>query len=543
MTTKQKIEDSNLDQELLRIGHQVIARQKEENFGTAWRNHWRAAAWSLFISMALWMEGYDTSILGSYYGLPQFKAVFGTMVDGKLKITNETQVGIGNTSTCGQLIGLVITGICQEWIGSKKTFLGGMLFMIATIFLAVFCQNIAMLYVAEFFMGIPWGMFQTLTTAYAAEICPINMRGYLAAWASMGWGGGRFLASGVTRATIHYTGDWAWRTPWAVQWIWPVPLALTIWMAPESPWWLVRKGRYEEAKEVVRRSARPGFYAEGEIDGYVEYMKHTDALDRAEKASGKFADLFKGTNLRRTEIQLGVWIAQLWNGNAITGLNVQFFENAGMTPEFAFNFNMIIQALSVVGVAVSWVLLRYFGRRPIYNWGIVSIIVANLIIGALGVTKKAKTTSYAAGAFMTWINFAFHFSLGPVCYTIVGELPASRLRARSIVMGRFVYVVNGIVVNSINPYTTNIWGAKAGFFWMGTGILCFIWCFFRMPETGGFSFAELDILFANKVPARKFTKVSIDEQFAIHRETHGISHGEVAYEEKEKAETEHAELK
>ena len=95
------------------------------------------------------------------------------------------------------------------------------------------------------------------------------MRGYLAAWASMGWGGGRFVATGVTRGTLNYAGSWSWRLPYALQWIWPVPLVFAVWFAPESPWWLVRKGRYEEAKAVVKRSAAPGFYAPGEIDGYV----------------------------------------------------------------------------------------------------------------------------------------------------------------------------------------------------------------------------------------------------------------------------------
>ena len=46
-------------------------------------------------------------------------------------------------------------------------------------------------------------------------------------------------------------------------------------------------------------------------------------------------------------------------------------------------------------------------------------------------------------------------------------------------------------------------------FWAGCGTLCFVYGFFRIPETGGFSFAELDILFAAKVPARKFKKVDI----------------------------------
>jgi SP family general alpha glucoside:H+ symporter-like MFS transporter len=265
----------------------------------------------------------------------------------------------------------------------------------------------------------------------------------------------------------------------------------------------------EEAKAVIRRTARRDFYAPGEIDGYAEYMKHTDALDRADRARGSFLDMFRGNNLRRTEIQLGVWIVQIWNGNAITGLTVEFLEQAGMTTTFAFDFNMILNALSLVGVAVSWVLLRYMGRRPIYLYGTLSIILLNLPIGILGCLPSTTPRLMAIGSLMTLINFAFHFSLGPVCYTIVGELPASSLRARSIALGRFVYVVNSIVVNEINPYLTLGWAAKAGFFWMGTGILCLVWAWIRMPETGGFSFAELDILFANKVPARKFKSVVV----------------------------------
>ena len=107
-------------------------------------------------------------------------------------------------------------------------------------------------------------------------------------------------------------GSWSWRLPYALQWMWPLPLAALIVFAPESPWWLVRKGRFEEAKQSVRRCTRPGLYTEGEIAGYIEYMAHTDALDRAEQAKGSFTDMFKGTNLRRTEIQIGTWMAQIW---------------------------------------------------------------------------------------------------------------------------------------------------------------------------------------------------------------------------------------
>jgi hypothetical protein len=58
--------DVNLDHELLRLGHDVIDRQKSENFSASWKNHWRAAGWSLFISMALWMEGFDNALVSRF---------------------------------------------------------------------------------------------------------------------------------------------------------------------------------------------------------------------------------------------------------------------------------------------------------------------------------------------------------------------------------------------------------------------------------------------------------------------------------------------
>lgn len=60
------------------------------------------------------------------------------------------------------------------------------------------------------------------------------MRGYLTAYASLGWGGGRFVSTGVLRGTLNLAGDWAWRVPYACQWMWPLPLAIMILFAPES---------------------------------------------------------------------------------------------------------------------------------------------------------------------------------------------------------------------------------------------------------------------------------------------------------------------
>lgn len=132
------------------------------------------------------------------------------------------------------MLGLIICGLCQERFGSKWTFIGGMIFITGAVFSTVLAPNIQVLLASSFLMGVPLGMFQTLTVAYAAEICPINMRGYLAAYSSVGWGGGRFVSTGVVRGCLGLPGDLAWRIPYAVQWIWPVPLLLAAYWAPES---------------------------------------------------------------------------------------------------------------------------------------------------------------------------------------------------------------------------------------------------------------------------------------------------------------------
>jgi hypothetical protein len=66
-----------------------------------------------------------------------------------------------------------------------------------------------MLVIGEVLCGIPWGVFQTLTTAYASEVCPIQLRGYLTAYVNLCWGAGILLSSGVVKATEPIGSDWS----------------------------------------------------------------------------------------------------------------------------------------------------------------------------------------------------------------------------------------------------------------------------------------------------------------------------------------------
>lgn len=114
-------------------------------------------------------------------------------------------------------------------------------------------------------------------------------------------------------------------------------------------------------------------------------------------------------------------------------------------------------------------------------------------------------------------TFVYDITIGPVCYALVADIPSTRLKIKSIVLARNFYNVGVIVNNVLMPrmlLNTNWnWGAKTGFFWAGACLLLILYHFFRLPETKGRTYGELDLLFENRVTARHFRKTQVD-QFA-----------------------------
>ena len=107
--------------------------------------------------------------------------------------------------------------------------------------------------------------------------------------------------------------------PYALQWIWPLPIGLGAYYSPESPYWLVRKGRIQDAEDAVRRLTTASLVAPDHARNSVALMVHTNELEKQETAGATYADCFRGVNLRRTEIAMAVWMIQNLVGNALVG--------------------------------------------------------------------------------------------------------------------------------------------------------------------------------------------------------------------------------
>jgi hypothetical protein len=196
-------------------------------------------------------------------------------------------------------------------------------------------------------------------------------------------------------------------------------------------------------------------------------------------------------------------------------------------------------AVGFVGTLLSWVLLIWFGRRAIYNFGLACLVVLLLIIAILDCAPhylSRPALSWTQAALLLVWNFCYDFSVGPVCFVILCEVSATKVRSKTIAVATAVQAALGIVMTIAIPYLINPDQAnargKVGFFFGGLAAISLVWAYFRVPETKGtdltgkkisFSktladsatligrtYEELDIMFAKGVRTKDFKNYQVE---------------------------------
>lgn len=358
---------------------------------------------------------------------------------------------------------------------------------------------------------IPWGIFATIGPAYASELCPLAIRPYLTAYTNMCFATGQLIGAGVLKSLINRPGVWSWRIPFAIQWIWPPFLLVAACLMPESPWWLVRQGRTDDAEKVMLRLMTP--HEHHNARPMVSMMVHTNEIEKEITEGTSYFDCFRGFDLRRTEIACVAFVGQITCGAQFAYSATYFFEQAGLSPDNAYAVNLGDTGLAFCGTIASWFLMRYFGRRALYLPGMSAMCLLLLIIGFLTLSNNPNAAWGQAAMCFLWL-LSFSLTIGPVGWAIPPEVSSTRLRSKTVVLARNTYYVAQIVANVLEPYMINPtewnWNGYTGFFWCGTAFCSIVWAFFRLPETKGRTYEELDIMFASKLPTRKFKIYEID---------------------------------
>jgi SP family general alpha glucoside:H+ symporter-like MFS transporter len=474
----------------------------------------KAVLFSFILSLAIIMEGYDTSLLGSFYAYPEFQQRFGVKLsDGTYQVTSQWQSGLQNGTQVGQIIGLMFGGLIADRFGYKKTMIGALGVVMAFIFVLFFATDVSMLFAGEILCGLPWGAFQTLTTTYAAEVSPMVLRPYLTTYVNLCWVTGQFISTGILRGLLGREDEWAWRIPYAVQWVWPIPIMIGVFFAPESPWWLVRHGRVEEAKRSLDKLATRG-KSDYDVDDALALMVVTNTHEEISRQGVSYLDCLKGVDLRRTEIACCVWMIQVFCGIWYGGNVVYFLQQVGFSNDQSFDFGLGVNAIGWLGTVSSWFVMQRVGRRSLYVYGLAIMFTLLMIVGFLGIPNGSAAISYTSAAFLLLFVFTYDITVGPVGYCLISEMPSTRLRIKTAVLARNSYNIASIIANFLNPPILNptAWNlkGKGGFIWAALCGLSLLWTFFRLPEPRGRTPAELDVLFERKISARKFSKVRVN---------------------------------
>lgn len=482
----------------------------------AFKEYKKAVLWSIIVSLTIVMDGYNITLLGSLFGFGSFKKEYGHLLpDGSYDLTASWQTALSMMNSVGNIFGIVIGSWYVDKIGHRRLMLVAFVFAVGFTFILVFAPSKEVLLVGQLLMGFPNGIFGVIGPMYASEVCPVALRGYLTTYVNIAFIIGQLISQGVLKGLSGKDFSWSYRIPFAVQWFWPLVLVIPIAVVPDSPWYLIRKGKISQAKKSYQRLVSSKS-TEADIVNAIEFMIHTTKMEQEVQAGATYLDCFRGVDLRRTEVSaIGLMIQSVTLGNVMS-FAVYFFEQAGIDSSNAFTLGIVQYAIGFVGTIISWMLLaRNVGRRTLYLTGLGLCGLSFLVMGFISLAPASnQSVKWGTASLLFVAVFFYDMTIGPIAFSLVGEMSSTRLRAKTIGISRNLFHTWSIVNSVIYPYMLNQtegnWKGKVGFFQFGVIVLAFTWAYFRLPEPTGRTYEELGIMFIKKVRARDFKNYKID---------------------------------
>jgi len=302
-----------------------------------------AIGWSVFVSLGVVMLAFDPQLLGNLYATPQFQKDFGYLFDDNYIISAPWQTGLSMGNPAGQVIGALFAGYPMERYGRKITFGVCVILTAGLIFVQFFARSLEVLLAGELLGGLVLGCYAVIAPAYASEVCPLALRGVVTSYVNLCFVMGQLLANGVCAGTSKLSNHWAYSLPFALQWVWCLVIIPGLFWVPESPWWLIRNKSNDKALEVLKRLASHKV----NVNSTLQAMLETNRLEQELETGSTYWDCFKGVNLRRTEISVGVYCTQVLSGIYLINYGTYFFQLAGLPTEDAFSMGIGFLGMSM----------------------------------------------------------------------------------------------------------------------------------------------------------------------------------------------------
>lgn len=141
------------------LAKQAADEEHNLTFMGAVKRYPKAAMWSVLVSCAIIMEGYDIVLISSFFAQPAFRKHYGEYIPEteSYQITASWQNGLSNAVSVGTIIGAFANGYFTHKFGYRKVLLISLIAICVFIFISFFSPNLPVLLVGQFLCGIPWG--------------------------------------------------------------------------------------------------------------------------------------------------------------------------------------------------------------------------------------------------------------------------------------------------------------------------------------------------------------------------------------------------
>jgi MFS transporter, SP family, xylose:H+ symportor len=447
------------------------------------------SAISLVAALGGLLFGYDWVVIGG--AKPFYEQYF--------RLHSAALVGWANScALLGCLVGSIASGSMSERLGRKRLLiLSALLFAASSVFTGL-ATAFAMFVVWRIAGGIAIGIASNVSPIYIAEISPAPWRGRLVALNQLtivigilvaqiaNWMIADKVPANATPEFIRasWNGQYGWRWMFAAV---AAPSAIFFFCSlfvPESPRWLVRKGRKDRARRTL---ARVG----GEAYGDQALSEIENAIRSEPETQVRLSELARQPLLRVLIVGILLAVLQQWSGiNVIFNYAEDIFRRAGYSVNDIL-FNIVITgSVNLVFTLVALGFVDKFGRRPIILFGCAGIAISHFLIG---LAYRTGLTGLPVLLLTLCTIGCYAMSLAPITWVLISEIFPNRIRGLGVSISVSALWIASFVLTYTFPLIHELLGS-AGTFWLYSAICLagFLFVRFRVPETKGKTLEEIE---------------------------------------------------
>lgn len=435
--------------------------------------------------------GYDTGVING--ALDPMVADLGLTPASEGLVTSSLLVGAA--------LGALLCGRLADRVGRRRTLVAlAVVFFLGAVG-SVLAPTLEVMLPMRFVLGAAVGGASVTVPVYLAELAPTERRGAITGRNEIAIVVGQLAAFVINAVigTVWSDHPGVWRYMLAVQAVPAVALFVGMLRMPESPRWLLARGRADEALAVLRQVRDPGRAA-----AELREVRDLVAAEQETRGTGGWAELRVAWVRRLVLVGVGVALVnQLGGINAVMYYGTQLLRQSGFSGDVALVVNVLNGVFSVLGMLIGLRVINRVTRRSLLLVGLTGIIASHLMIALCSaVLPEGTGRSVAVTVFLVMFVGFNQASVGLVCWVVLAELFPLRVRgfaiglcvfwnwtANAVISGFFPSVVAGIGVN--------------GTFLVFAGLNVLSWLFVRfvLPETRDRSLEQLEEDFRAASPA------------------------------------------